>query len=130
MLRLVPLAVLVLVLAACHGELVPVPGQEGADAGAAEDAVAADDPELTWERHVGPMMGARGCVPCHGDGGSYSVETYAAALGPGSDAVPNVIPGDASSLLLTYSLAGHGGLGAADLSRLRGWIVDADARER
>lgn len=114
-------------LVACHGELVPVGGPGDDDDGVGPDAAVGD---LTWEDDVGPMLAARGCTGCHGDDGNYSVESYADALGPGSDAVANVIPGDESSALVRYVAGGHGGAPADDLARLEGWVVDSAARER
>jgi hypothetical protein len=101
-------------------------GLGGADASAGGDAGA----ELTWINNIGPMLEARGCVSCHGTSGAYSLESYSAALGFGSDATPNVIPGDPLSLLVIYCEQGHHDMPAADTLVLIRWIVDWGAKER
>ncbi len=103
-------------------------GTEPADAAPAADA--AGDGALTWDRDVGPLLRARACTDCHGGAGGYSVETYGAALGFGSDGVPNVLPGDPTSVLAIYCEQGHYDLPYTDALTVIAWIVEWDARER
>jgi len=107
----------------------------GVDAGtgppvdaAVQTADASD--ALTWEANVRPLLNARGCLGCHGSSGAYSLESYSAALGFGSDGIPNVVPGDALSLLIVYCEQGHYDMPAEDTLTVISWIVDWDARER
>lgn len=94
---------------------------DGADAGPAA---------LTWVKDINPLFQANGCRNCHGTAGAYSVETYSAALGFGTDQIPNVIPGDATSILITYCTDGHEGIRFADALKVVEWIVDANAAEQ
>ncbi len=98
-------------------------GATRADGGTSDGAAA-----LTWEADIGPMLGAAGCTRCHGTAGRYSVETYAQALAAGSDTTPNVVPGDASSVLVMYGEAGHQGLRYELALQVRRWVL-AGARE-
>jgi len=103
-------------------------GASAPDAGTAEvDATPAAG--LTWERDVSPIMRAR-CTRCHGSSGAYSVESYGGAFGFGTDNIPNILPGDATSLLAQYCEQGHEGMPASDALMVIEWIVDWDAAER
>lgn len=99
------------------------PGEGGSGGGSAGP---------TWDDDIGPLLAARGCLDCHGTSnaqGAYSVATYAAAKGFGSDDVANIVPGDAGSLLVEYAEDGHGALAAPDALTILGWVVDHDAVE-
>jgi len=98
----------------------------GADAAVTADA---DTATLSWDDDIAPIMVDR-CQRCHGNSGAYSLETWAAAFGYGSDGVPNIIPGDESSLLVRYCEDGHQGLPYGDALLVLSWVVDFDARER
>ena len=98
----------------------------GSDASPGPDA----SPSLTWEDDIRPMLDARNCLDCHGTSGAYSLQTYSAALGFGTDNTPNVIPGDPSSVLILYCDQGHYDMPAADTLTVISWIVDWNARER
>ena len=104
----------------CHGELVP------RDIGVADGGGVDGGDEPTWGE-IGALLAAEGCISCHGDAGGYSVESYAATLGPGTDATPNVIAGDASSALLVYAVDGHGGLDADGVALVEAWVLGAAA---
>lgn len=101
-------------------------GAESPDAGPAGDAGQA----LTWEDDIRPLLNGQGCLDCHGSSGAYSLESYSAALGFGSDSTPNVIPGDPLSLLIIYCEQGHEGMTAEATLDVIGWVVDWQARER
>lgn len=107
-------------LVACHGELVPIDDVD-VDAG---DAVGATP---TWTGDAARRL--ERCTSCHGDAGRYSLESYRDSLGAGTDAVPNVVAGDASSALVDYCRRGHGGIGAADTDVIERWILQG-AREQ
>ena len=86
-----------------------------------------DAMRVTWNANIQSLV--MSCTMgggCHGGGspaGGYSLASYTGALGNGTDSTPNVIPGSASSLLITH---GH----AAGISpQLRVWIVDNNAAE-
>jgi len=109
----------------------------------ADDGTAA----VTYKLTVGPLLAKR-CVSCHSGAkaeGSYDLSTYAGLLGPGTDTTRNVIPGDATSRLLTKldsaKEATHWGhllpktdelvsgetadtRRTADLKALTAWVVD------
>ncbi len=104
-------------------------GGGGADAqtGGPADAGAAT---LTWVKDINPLLQTNGCRDCHGTLGAYSVESYTAVLGFGTDQIPNVIAGDATSLLITYCTDGHGGIRFADALKVVEWIVDNNAAEQ
>lgn len=106
----------------------PDAGTGAADAGPGATGDAA--PTLTWEADIGPLMRARGCTDCHGTSGAYSLENYSAALGFGTDELPNVIPGDPLSLLVVYCEQGHHGMPYDDALKVLSWVVDFEAAER
>jgi hypothetical protein len=87
-------------------------------------------PSITYDDHVRPLLDARGCLDCHGGSGAYSLESYSATLGFGTDGVPNVVPGDPTSLLIVYCDQGHYDMPAADTLTVISWIVDWNATER
>jgi len=103
-------------------------GPAGPDGGSQGPADAAD--ALSWDDDIGPLMVTAGCAACHGNDGAYSVETYSAAFGFGSDDTPNVVPGDPLSALAVYCEQGHFDMPYADTLTVISWIVDFDARER
>jgi len=66
-------------------------------------------PTYTYANDIAPKM-TMYCNGCHGDAnapGNYHTDTYAGLLGNGSDNTPNVIPGNANSLLVQYMLNNH-----------------------
>ena len=98
-----------------------------ADAGPFSDASSGT---ITWNSSIRQILIDDGCTGCHGLQGAYSLETYNGALGFGTDqSEPNVVPGNASSLLITYydDSEHHASLANAEL--VRRWIVDNDAAE-
>ncbi len=87
---------------------------------------------LSWTADIYPLLIGNACMDCHGTSnikGSYSLATYQAALGAGSDSVPNVIAGDPSSKLVQYALAAHTNIGAADAQLIYSWVVDWSAQQ-
>jgi hypothetical protein len=104
-------------------------GVASQDAGPTADAPAA--PGLTWDRDIDPLLARNGCRDCHGPQnvqGAYSLDTYEAAFGFGTDGIPNILPGDGTSLLAQYCEQGHEGIGFADAVIVVEWIIDWDAR--
>lgn len=99
------------------------PGRVTRDGGPGETG---DDP-ITWAA-VREILSSNDCMRCHGDAGEYSLETLEATMGPGSDDVPNVIAGDAESLLVQYCRNGHQGIGYRDALTVLAWIVEWNAR--
>lgn len=85
---------------------------------------------VSFERDIEPILVARDCRRCHGDRGAYSLESFEGVMGPGSDDVPNVIPGDPDSLLIDYCRDGHQGLTYPDALTILSWVVEFDARAR
>jgi hypothetical protein len=77
------------------------------------------------------------CTSCHGasgPGGSYRTDSYAALFGPGTSPTPNVIAGDATSLLVVKcrphnSMYVRGGLDFFDYERILDWVAVYLARE-
>lgn len=58
---------------------------------------------IAYKESVAPLLAAR-CVGCHSGAtasGEYDLSTYTGVLGPGTDTTRNVVPGDATSRLLT-----------------------------
>lgn len=109
-------------VAACHGELVPLPDEDGVDDEVEPGADAGGGASPTWSADVAPRLAS--CTTCHGSAGRYSLESYEDSLGPGTDAVPNVVPRDASSALVDYCRRGHGAPTAADVALVERWIAD------
>jgi hypothetical protein len=88
--------------------------------------------ELTWDNDIYPLIVANACHDCHGSSGwqgAYSLASYQAALGYGTDSTPNVVPGDASSKLIEYTSAGHKGMASSDALIIETWIMDWEAQE-
>jgi len=103
------------------------------DAGTLTDASPQSDAAsgtVTWTSTIREVLVDDGCTSCHGLQGAYSLETYSAALGFGTDQnTPNVIPGDSASLLVTYYDNLHNTTSTANAELIRRWIVQYDARE-
>jgi hypothetical protein len=82
--------------------------------------------ESTWDGGIAALLVGNACLDCHGTSGwqgAYSLASYTAALGFGTDDVPNVVPGDASSKLVEYAEAGHHGIGPGDAAAIRAWVL-------
>jgi len=110
-------------------EILP-DGGIGPDGDLGDGDAAPPDNAPTWDNLIGGIMITEGCTGCHGQSGAYSLQSYQAALGFGSGGAANVIPGDASSLLITYCENGHrGGMAEANSDLVRQWIVENDASE-
>lgn len=70
------------------------------------------------------------CVSCHSGAApaaGYDLSSHAGTLGPGSDSIPNVIPGDATASRLWQRLADGtmppgGRLDTVDIANVRNWI--------
>ena len=60
--------------------------------------------ELTWEKHVYPIL-QRHCVLCHGAAGGLALTSYERALAGGASG-PAIVPGDAANSLLYRLLLG------------------------
>lgn len=77
---------------------------------------------VSFGRDILPLLSAS-CLNCHSPdnlGGNYAVNSYCDVIAPGSDSIPNVIPGKPeSSLLYTYLQQGHPSCSPLDSSRLR-----------
>jgi hypothetical protein len=106
----------------------------GGDEGGGNEGGAGPPPtdELSWESDIAPLVVVNACLDCHGNSGwqgAYSLASYDAALGFGTDAVPNVVPGDASSRLIEYAEAGHHEISATDALVIRTWVMDWEAQE-
>ncbi|MBL4634650.1 MAG: hypothetical protein JKY56_12300 [Kofleriaceae bacterium] len=98
-----------------------------ADAGPQFDATPG---AVSWSSTIREVLVDDGCTSCHGLQGAYSLESYSAALGFGTDqSIPNVIPGDSASLLVTYYDNLHHTTSTANAELIRRWIVQYDARE-
>lgn len=128
-----------------EGDPIPLRWQAWIDGGAPYEATAAPDAGspvdagsladapaggLTWNSSIRQMLIGDGCTGCHGLQGAYSLETYSGALGFGADQItPNVIPGDATSLLIVYYDDEHYTTSTENAALVRQWIVEADAEE-
>jgi Planctomycete cytochrome C len=113
---------------------VPDAGPPAIDSGG--PVVDAGGTPLTWTNDISPLFGPAkyDCMVCHSTAvkmGSYSIQTYAEAKMGGSDATPNIIPGDANSTLNQEIRPTHNGktLTAAEFQKLQDWIVIWGARE-
>ena len=86
---------------------------------------------VSWRGQVQAEL-AGACGRCHGDAaaeGRYRVTEYLDAIGPGTDDVPNVRPGEPTSRLLTVlnqDDAHRVSVSVRDL--LSTWVVQCDAR--
>lgn len=103
----------------------PDGGAAATDAGLPVDA----GPGLTWGGDIDPLLARVGCRDCHGNSGAYSLDSYTAAFGFGTDQVPNIIPGNAQSLLIQYCEQGHEGIVSTDALVVIEWVVDWGAAE-
>jgi hypothetical protein len=86
---------------------------------------------LSWRHDIVPLLVRNDCRSCHGGQnvqGAYSLDTYEAALGFGTDNVPNIIPGDPDSLLAQYCAEGHNGISAPDALIVITWIANWNAQ--
>jgi len=88
---------------------------------------------VTYTTDMKPLIDAS-CTGCHGGSspsGNYNLTTYAGILGNGTDAIPNAIPGDINSLIITKIQNGHfawnGDQPKIDL--LIQWVVADSLRE-
>ncbi|HNC49637.1 MAG TPA: hypothetical protein PLH27_11650 [bacterium] len=73
-----------------------------------------------------------GCASCHSGGspsGSYILSTYAGVLGNGSDATPNAIPGDSTSLIILKLKSGHQTPDASTISMIFQWVYQDSCKE-
>jgi len=85
---------------------------------------------VTYETDIQPIF-EQNCVSCHGEtlpAANYSMTSYEAVLGNGSDGIPNAIPGDPQSLLLQKSLPG-GSMNAfyaspEEVELVERWVVE------
>lgn len=103
-------------------------GASGSGGGGAGGPVG----EVTWDGEIYDLLVANACHDCHSNSiwqGAYSLSSYDAAMGFGTDDTPNIVPYDESSLLVAYTAAGHHGMSAADANVIRSWIVDLGAPE-
>jgi predicted CxxxxCH...CXXCH cytochrome family protein len=84
----------------------------------------------TWTTGVSELLWTQ-CRECHWGptaGNGYDISRYELVLGPGADTVPNAIPGDPSSRLLT-TLTATDAIHAPYVElapRLRTWVVDCE----
>ena len=76
----------------------------------------------TWNADVGPLMNTN-CTSCHGTMGSYSLESYGAAFGNGTDGTPNVIAGDTNCELVQYVHIAHPGVNADVTAKVHAWVA-------
>jgi mono/diheme cytochrome c family protein len=96
------------------------------------DLPSAPEPpaRVIYEADIQPIF-EQNCVSCHGEtlpAASYSMTSYDAVLGNGSDGIPNAIPGDPQSLLLQKSLPG-GSMNAfyaspEEVELVERWVVE------
>src|SRR5688572_21815207 len=96
------------------------------------DLPSAPEPpaRVTYEADIQPIF-EQNCVSCHGEtlpAANYSMTSYEAVLGNGSDGTPNAIPGDPQSLLLQKSLPG-GSMNAfysnpEEVELVERWVVE------
>lgn len=95
---------------------------------------------LWYSRPIRALL-ARKCNPCHNGaraGGNYRTDSYAALFGDGSDANsnprPNLVPGDARSLIVIRTSPRHSMFNVAHLSYAESqlfinWVVTFQARQ-
>jgi predicted CxxxxCH...CXXCH cytochrome family protein len=95
-----------------------------------ERPVAPLTKKLVYEDDIRPLL-LRDCVPCHGStnpAGGYDLSSYIGLLGGGSDALPNALPGDPKSLLVTVIQPGgreYARVGSEEnAEKLRKWVVE------
>jgi hypothetical protein len=86
---------------------------------------------ISYSSHVRPIFDSYGCLGCHGQSGSLTLETYSQVFSTGVHK-PVVVPGDTNSVLV-LKLKGTAGFGsrmpqggeamaAADLNTIVTWI--------
>ncbi len=104
----------------------PAPaGDTDAGTTGGSDGGAGAAPRFAADVH--PVLEKYACGDCHGTAGNYSVARYQDTFGSGTDSTPNVIAGDASSLLVTIVAAGHDGVSNQDVRIIERWVVDGQA---
>lgn len=109
--RLPLIAIISLLILACQSS----PGEVKADPSFRNDISA------VFNRH---------CISCHSGASpaaGYDLSSHAGTLGPGSDSIPNVIPGNAAASRLWQRLADGtmppgGRLDTVDIANVRNWI--------
>ncbi|MBW2461061.1 MAG: hypothetical protein JRH11_05410 [Deltaproteobacteria bacterium] len=110
------------------------PSPASTDAGVPEEDAGTtppptgDDP-VAYTTDIAPIIESNGCTRCHGSSGSYDLSSFSDVIGSGSDDVPNVIAGDADSVLIDYCRNGHQGIGYRDALTVMEWVVDWGARQ-
>jgi hypothetical protein len=107
-----------------------------------QDPSPSDPPQdlpgsITYRASIAPKLAF--CMGCHGPtkpDGMYRVDSYQGLLGTGKDAIPNVIAGDAASLLVEYLAPPPGknhknaNTAVPDIGVLvRDWVVTSNAIE-
>jgi hypothetical protein len=103
----------------------------GATSSAAAGGGAMMNDAVSWSVDVAPAILGTNCTQsaCHdaaATSGQYSLTSRDNALGAGSDGtIPNVLPGDAGSLLITKCTPTHNNCALQQL--FYAWIVDNDA---
>lgn len=74
-----------------------------------------------------------GCASsCHSTAvklGNYDLSTYAGVLGNGSDATPNAIPGDSTSLIIVKLKSGHPSVDVSRLAMILQWVYQDSCKE-
>lgn len=82
---------------------------------------------LTFAHDIQPLL-QQHCAGCHSGasaGGQYDLSSLSGVFGTGSNAVSNVVAGNAQSMLLTALGSGtHAGIGAAVKAALHKWVVE------
>ena len=91
---------------------------------------------ITYNTHIKPIAFFNGLcgLSCHYAGesplkGNYQMDAYAAVFGTGTDGVPNVIPCNVNSRLITMAASGHQNLSPTDVQLIEDWIVIYNAIE-
>ena len=134
------------VLTGCVGTIEDLGGPEGdLEGDPADPTDPTPDPTepppapdaITYSANIAPKLTF--CAGCHAktnpDGG-YRTDSYAGLLGTGKDPVPNLIAGDAQSLLVQYLAPAPGKNhkdantavpGIGDL--VRDWVVSSNAAQ-
>lgn len=82
-------------------------------------------PALTYVDDVAPLLVSK-CISCHGTEGDYDLSNWRGLVRRGTDAIPNAIPGDAQSKLLTVlGDETHAALlTTSDVDLLTRWVVE------
>ena len=84
---------------------------------------------LVYATDIQPIF-QQNCASCHSGGNAkagYALSSFSGVFGPGSDDVPNAIPGNALSVLITILEApSHAPLAGspANVAALRKWVVE------